>query len=142
MTDFQHLLDRIGHGQTIPMMQLMNQQIVALAEGAATVTALPEEQFDNAQGRTHGGFVATLIDTVMGFAVATKLPEGTGYGTIDLNVKFVRKIDVHTGLLTATATVEHAGRTMLTATARVVDAAGKLYAHGSGSFLVYPKQAP
>ena len=123
------------------MLKLMNQNVIALADGSATVTALPEQQFDNAQGRTHGGFVATLIDTVMGFAVATKLPEGTGFGTIDLNVKFVRKIDVHTGLLTATATVEHAGRTMLTATARVVDAAGKLYAHGSGSFMVYPKQA-
>jgi acyl-CoA thioesterase len=141
MTDFQYLLDRTEHGKSIPMVQLMNQHVLALADGTATVTALPEQKFDNAQGRTHGGFVATLIDTVMGYAVATKLPEGTGYGTIDLNVKFVRKIDVDTGLLTATATVLHAGRTMLTANARVVDAAGKLYAHGSGSFLVYPKQA-
>ncbi len=141
MTDFQHLLDRTGHGQNVHMLKLMNQHVIALAEGSATVTALPEQKFDNAQGRTHGGFVATLIDTVMGFAVATKLPEGTGFGTIDLNVKFVRKIDVNTGLLTATALVEHGGRTMLTATARVVDAAGKLYAHGSGSFMVYPKQS-
>lgn len=141
MTDFQHLLDRTGHGQAVPMLQLLNQRVITLADGSATVTALPEQKFDNAQGRTHGGFVATLIDTVMGYAVATKLPEASGFGTIDLNVKFVRKIDVNTGLLTATATVEHAGRTMLTATARVVDAAGKLYAHGSGSFMVYPKQA-
>ena len=139
--DYQHLLDRTEHGQKVHMLKLMNQNVIALADGSATVTALPEQQFDNAQGRTHGGYVATLIDTVMGFAVATKLPDGTGFGTIDLNVKFVRKIDVHTGLLTATATVEHGGRTMLTATARVVDAAGKLYAHGSGSFMVYPKQA-
>ena len=76
----------------------------------------------------------------MGCAVMTKVPEGLSYGTIDMNVKFVRKIDVATGLLTATATVVHAGRTMLTVEARVADAAGKLYAHGSGSFMVYPKQ--
>jgi acyl-CoA thioesterase len=34
----------------------------------------------------------------------------------------------------------HAGRTMFTAEAKVADKAGKLYAHGSGTFLVYPKQ--
>jgi acyl-coenzyme A thioesterase PaaI-like protein len=28
---------------------------------------------------------------------------------------------------------------MLTAEAKVTDAAGKLYAHGTGTFLVYPK---
>jgi acyl-CoA thioesterase len=35
-------------------------------------------------------------------------------------------------------TVLHAGRTMLTAEAKVTDLAGKLYAHGTGTFLVYP----
>jgi uncharacterized protein (TIGR00369 family) len=123
------------------MLALMNQSVVTRGEGTATVTALPASEFENSQGRMHGGFVATLIDTALGVAVMTKLPEGTGYGTIDLNVKFVGKIDVATGLLTATAEVVHAGRSMFTATAKVVDAKGKLYAHGSGSFLVYPKQA-
>jgi uncharacterized protein (TIGR00369 family) len=137
MTDSKTMLNR---RKDIPMLQLMNQTIVSLESGAATVTALPHSKFENSMARMHGGFVATLIDTVMGAAVLTKLPEGTGYGTIDLNVKFVRKIDVATGLLTATANVVHAGRTMLTATAQVVDASGNLYAHGSGSFLVYPKQ--
>jgi uncharacterized protein (TIGR00369 family) len=122
-----------------PMVALMNQRIVDLGNGTARVECLPDAKFENSMGRMHGGFVATLIDTVMGCAVHTKVPKGTGFGTIDLNVKFVRKIDVETGLLIATANVVHAGRTMLTVEARVADQAGKLYAHGSGSFLVYPK---
>jgi uncharacterized protein (TIGR00369 family) len=56
-----------------------------------------------------------------------------------LNVNYVRKIELETGELIATGTVLHAGRTMLTAEAKVTDAAGKLYAHGTGTFLVYPK---
>lgn len=140
MMDFQHIIDRAQRADHAPMLHLMNQKVLALAEGEATVTAMPDQKFENAMGRMHGGFVATLIDTVMGYAALTKLPAGTGYGTVDMNVKFVRKIDVGTGLLTACATVQHAGRTMLTVNAKVVDAAGKLYAHGSGSFLVYPKQ--
>jgi uncharacterized protein (TIGR00369 family) len=123
-----------------PMLALMNQKIVMVGDGTATVTAQPESKFENQMGRMHGGYVATLIDTVMGRAVMTKLPQDTGFGTIDLNVKFIRKIDVATGLLTATASVVHAGRTMFTVEARVADSHGKLYAHGSGTFLVYPKQ--
>ncbi len=124
----------------MPMMQLLNQKVVKLDNGHATIECLPEAKFENSMGRIHGGFVAALIDTAMGYAVATKVPEDTSFGTIDMNVKFVRKIDVDTGLLIATAQVVHVGRTMLTAEAKVADTAGKLYAHGSGSFLVYPKQ--
>jgi len=49
------------------------------------------------------------------------------------------KIDAATGRLTCTATVLHSGRTMFTADAKLVGEDGKLYAHGSGTFLVYPK---
>jgi acyl-CoA thioesterase len=123
-----------------PMMQLLQQKLVSLGDGEATVEAMPAAKYENSMGRMHGGFVAALIDTVMGCAIHTKVPKTTLFGTIDMNVKFVRKIDVDTGLLIATAKVVHAGRTMLTAEAKVADKSGKLYAHGSGSFLVYPKQ--
>jgi uncharacterized protein (TIGR00369 family) len=132
--------ERISRFGSAPMLQLMGLTITSVGDGVATVTALPDHKYDNQMVRMHGGYAATLIDTVMGCAVMSKLPEKTGYGTVDLNVKFVRKIDVDSGRLTATATVLHAGRSMLTAEAKVVDAEGKLCAHGSGTFLVYPKQ--
>ncbi len=68
----------------------------------------------------------------------TKLAAGVGYGTIELKVNYVRKIDASVGRLLCTGIVIHAGRTMFTAEAKVVDENGKLYAHGSGTFLVYP----
>ena len=52
---------------------------------------------------------------------------------------YVRKIVAEVGRLLCTGNVIHAGRTMLTAEAKVADTAGVLYAHGSGTFLVYPK---
>lgn len=127
-------------GDHAPMLGYLNQRVVLAQDGASHVEASPTEAFYNPMGRVHGGFVAALIDTALGVAVMTKLPKGTQYGTVDLNVKFVRKIEVATGVLHARGTVVHAGRTMLTAEARIEDAAGKLYAHGSGTFLVYPKQ--
>jgi acyl-CoA thioesterase len=123
-----------------PMMALLNQKVVNIGDGTSTVECVPEAKFENSMGRMHGGFIASLIDTAMGCAVSSKVPKDVSFGTIDMNVKFVRRVGLETGLLVATANVVHAGRSMLTVEAKVADKTGKLYAHGSGSFLVYPKQ--
>jgi acyl-CoA thioesterase len=120
------------------LTKLLGIEIIEAKEGRAVTTATPTEAVYNHQGRVHGGFAATLIDTAMGIAVHTRVSQGTGYGTIELKVNYVRKIDAASGLLTCIGTVLHAGRTMLTAEAKVTDASGKICAHGSGTFLVYP----
>ena len=122
-----------------PMAQIMGMKIVSVEAGVVKIEATPSERFYNPMMRVHGGFAATLIDSCMGSAVLSKLPAGTGVGTIVLNVNYVGKIDAATGVLTATGTVLHAGRTMLTAEAKLTDVKGKLLAHGTGTFLVYPK---
>jgi uncharacterized protein (TIGR00369 family) len=43
-------------------------------------------------GGVHGGFAATVLDSVTGCAVHTLLNAGVGYGTIDLNVKMIRTV--------------------------------------------------
>lgn len=133
----QHLKSLEGTS-FVPMMKHLNQVLETIGDGVAVVSSIPAPEFENAMARMHGGYVAALIDTALGCAVASKLPSHTRYGTIELSVKFVRKIDMQTGKLFAKAHVLHAGRTMLTAEAQVADAEGKLYAHGSGTFLVYP----
>jgi len=124
------------HGSA--MAETMNMRLVAVADGSATFEAVPTSKYYNPQNRVHGGYAATLIDSALGCAVQTKLPAKIGYGTIELKVNYVRKIDADVGRLLCTGTVIHAGRTMFTAEAKVVDDSGKLYAHGSGTFLVYP----
>lgn len=120
------------------MAETMDMRLIALGDGTATFEAVPGPRYYNPQMRVHGGYAATLIDSAMGCAVQTKLPPNTGYGTIELKVNYVRKIDAATGRLLCTGHVLHAGRTMFTADAKLTDEAGKLYAHGSGTFLVYP----
>ena len=121
------------------MAETMNMRLVAVADGSATFEAVPTPQYYNPQLRMHGGYCATLIDSAMGVAVQTKLPAATGYGTIEMKVNYVRKLTAEHGPLKCIGTVIHGGRTMFTAEARVIDRDGKLYAHGSGTFLVYPK---
>lgn len=133
-----YLRQRIDDWHGSPMAETMNMRLIAVAEGSASFEAFPSERFYNPQRRLHGGYAATLIDSALGCAVQTRLPAGVGYGTIELKVNYVRKIVAETGRLLCTGTVIHAGRTMFTAEAKVVDENGKLYAHGSGTFLVYP----
>jgi uncharacterized protein (TIGR00369 family) len=133
-----YLRQRIDDWHGSPMAETMNMRLIAVAEGSASFEAFPSERFYNPQKRLHGGYAATLIDSALGCAVQTRLAAGVGYGTIELKVNYVRKIVAETGRLLCTGTVIHAGRTMFTAEAKIVDENGKLYAHGSGTFLVYP----
>ena len=133
-----YLKQRINDWHGSAMAETMDMRLIAVADGSATFEGFPSPRFYNPQMRLHGGYAATLIDSATGCAVQTKLPAGMGYGTIELKVNYVRKIDAGTGRLLCTGTVIHAGRTMFTAEARIVDEQGKLYAHGSGTFLVYP----
>ncbi len=133
-----YLKSRIADWHGSAMAETMNMRLIAVDEGTATFEGIPSSRFYNPQMRVHGGYAATMIDSATGCAVQTRLAAGIGYGTIELKVNYVRKIVAETGRLLCTGTVIHAGRTMFTAEAKIVDEAGKLYAHGSGTFLVYP----
>lgn len=134
-----YLRERLKDWHGSAMAETMNMRLIAVDDGSATFEGIPSPKYYNPQMRLHGGYAATLIDSATGCAVQTKLPAGVGYGTIELKVNYVRKIDEHVGRLICTGTVIHAGRSMLTAEAKLTDEKGKLYAHGSGTFLVYPK---
>ena len=133
-----YLRQRIKDWHGSAMAETMNMRLIAVDDGTATFEAFPSPRYYNPQMRVHGGYAATLIDSATGCAVQTKLAAGVGYGTIELKVNYVRKMVAETGRLLCTGTVIHAGRTMLTAEAKITDEHGKLYAHGSGTFLVYP----
>ena len=139
LTGLEFLHKAMQSGNQSPMARLLNMRVVSAESGIAKIEGVPSEKFYNPMMRVHGGFIATLIDSALGCAVLTKMAAGIGVGTVNLNVQYVRKVEVSSGPLIATATVLHMGRTMLTAEAKVADSSGVLYAHGTGTFLVYPK---
>ena len=137
-TGIEFLQQMIRDGNSSAMATLLNMKLIEVSDGKAVFEAFPSAKFYNPQMRVHGGFMATLLDSALGCAVQTKLARGVGYGTIELKVNYVRKVIAETGRLVCTATVLHAGRTMLTSEGKVAGPDGKLYAHGSGTFLVFP----
>jgi uncharacterized protein (TIGR00369 family) len=139
MSGLEYLRHAIAQEENYPFGEMMKMRVTAAEDGAVTLEAEPSYQFYNPMMRVHGGYLATLVDSSMGSAVLSKLPAGTGAGTVTLAINYVKKVEVETGTLFARAVVLHAGRSMLTAETKITDAHGKLYVHGSGTFLIYQK---
>ena len=73
----------------------------------------------------------------MGCAVHTALKPGFGYTTLELKVNFIRAMKADTGQVRAEGKVIHVGGQTATAEGRLVDAQGRLLAHGTTTCLVF-----
>jgi uncharacterized protein (TIGR00369 family) len=119
-----------------PIAQLLNFELLSLTEGHAVFTVVPAEYHYNPIGVVHGGLAATLLDSAMGCAVHSMLPAGAGYTTLELKVNFIRAMTAETGRVRAEAKIVHLGGRTATAEGRIVDEAGKLYAHATTTCLI------
>jgi uncharacterized protein (TIGR00369 family) len=126
-----------------PIATLIGFQVVEVEEGRVVFELVPGEHQYNPLGSVHGGVASTLLDSAASCAVYTTLPAGTGYTTSQLNVHFVRPITKDTGVLTCEGNIIHAGGRMATAEARMTDAGGRIYAHGTATcLLIRSRQSP
>jgi uncharacterized protein (TIGR00369 family) len=99
---------------------------------------LPGEEHYNPIGSMHGGVYATLLDSAAGCAVQSTLPQGTGYTSVDLAVKFLRPVTVDTGRVRAVGTVLNGGRRTALAEARLLDDEDRLLAHATSTCMIFP----
>jgi uncharacterized protein (TIGR00369 family) len=124
-----------------PICGTMGFRLVEAAEGRAAFEGLPEARHYNPIGSVHGGFAATLLDSALGCAVHSTLKKGEAYTTLELKVNLVRALTQDTGPVRAEGHIIHRGRTMATADATLKDSAGKLYAHGTTTCMIFPAKA-
>ena len=119
------------------IMQTLDYSLLEVDKGRAVFQGVPQLMHYNPLGSVHGGWYATLLDSALGCAVHTTLDVGQGYTTAELGIHIVRAASHTSGPLRAIGHVVHVGRQLATAEARIVDADGKLYAHGSTTCLVF-----
>ena len=125
-----------GEAPPPPIAQLLGMDIEEVGDGYATFTLEPDERMLNPIGTIHGGIAATLLDSAMGCAVHTTLPPGAAYTTAQLNLHYLRAMQPGMGRVRAIGTVLHRGRTQSTAEAKLLDARGRLLAHGTTTCLI------
>jgi uncharacterized protein (TIGR00369 family) len=106
--------------------------------GRIVFAGKPERRHYNPIGSVHGGFAATLLDSAMSCAVHSHLKKGNGYTTVEFKVNFVRALTETTGTVYCEGKSISVGSRIGTAEGRITDAAGKLYAHGTTTCLIFP----
>ncbi|HET6953971.1 MAG TPA: PaaI family thioesterase [Acidimicrobiales bacterium] len=92
------------------------------------------EQHLNPNGVVHGAVLFALVDTAMGKAVMSTLPEGRFCASVDVQLRFVRPASE--GELVADVEVLRQGRQVVHLDARVHDGADRLIATAAGTFAV------
>lgn len=115
--------------ETIPM------QPYDVSEGTICFKVKANHHHLNPLGGVHGGFAATVLDSVTGCAVHSMLGAGAGYGTIDLNIKMCRPIPQDQQLL-AIGKVINISKNLGISEGRIVDENGKLYAHATATCMI------
>jgi uncharacterized protein (TIGR00369 family) len=105
--------------------------------GLVVMHSIPGIRHYNPIGSVHGGYAATLLDSVMGLAVHSMLPPGTGYTTLEFKVSFIKGMTKDTGTVRSEGRVLNVGRRAATAEARITDSKNRLLAHATTTCLVF-----
>lgn len=125
-----------------PIMQALGIDGFEVEEGHATFLLTPREYHYNPLGSVHGGVIATLLDSAAGCSVHSVLPAGRGYTSLDLSVKYLRPVTIHSGQLRCVGGVLSQGRSTALGEARLFDGAGRLTAHATSTCMLFDLPAP
>lgn len=110
--------------ETVPMI------MHSIEKGSVTFLVKADERHLNPLGGVHGGFAATVLDSVTGCAIHSVLDAGVAYGTIDINIKMMRPVPMHEELQ-AHGRVLNISRNLGVSEGDLRDSNGKLYAHAT-----------
>jgi len=132
-------LQRIWDGAlpSVPIGETLDFVPVEGEPGRIVFQGTPGPKHYNPLGSVHGGYFCTLLDSAVGCAVHSMLPQGVGYTTLELKVNLIRALTARTGPVRAEGKVIQVGSQVGIAEGRIVDADGKLYAHATTTCLVF-----
>lgn len=122
----------------IPMPSMATTIPMSASEvelGHVTFIVKADDHHLNPMGSVHGGFAATVLDSVTGCAVFSMLEAGLSYTTIDLNVKMCRPVPLNTKLK-AVAKIINISKNLGISEGKIIDEDGKLYAHATATCMI------
>ena len=103
-------------------------------DGTGTASLDLDERHHNPNAVAHGSVAFALMDTAMGVAAVSVIPDDHICATIEMHTRFHRAA-TH-GTLTAAAKVLTAGSRVIQLECKTTDADGRLVASSTGSFAV------
>jgi acyl-CoA thioesterase len=114
--------------QRFPVFRFLGMRLDSIEADRAIVSLEHRVELTQPMGALHGGFIATLIDTAVGWAMASTLKQGFTVLTVGLDVKFFKP--VMAGRVTAEARIRRKGRQILHGEVTVSGPRGEAVAAG------------
>jgi uncharacterized protein (TIGR00369 family) len=119
-----------------PFNAYLGSEVVRRDNGAAEVVLELAPHHLNRRGVAHGGVVSSLLDSALGAAVISSIPEEWWCATTSLATQFLD--GVGKGTLTATGHVTRRGRSTAFASGEVRAADGRIIAVANGTWHLWP----
>jgi uncharacterized protein (TIGR00369 family) len=116
--------------------EVLGCSLVTIEAGRAVFEADPDDRYCNPLGVVAGGYANALLDLALGFAVHSTLTRGATCPTLTQSTAFHRVLKPGAGPVRCIASVVSAGRRIATAEAHLTDAAERLCASASATFLL------
>jgi len=117
----------------VPFAKLLGIEVESAEPGHAVLSMKLRDEHMRNDAIAHGGVIATPIDSSMAIAIMAMLEEGERTVTVDLTIHYLRA--VKEGSARASARVVRAGRRVITVSAELFDADGKLAATAISTYL-------
>ena len=130
----QSIID--GRLPQAPISKLLSFWITEVGDGVAVFEGDTGPHLLNPMGTVHGGWALTLIDSAAGCAAHSVLPTGSSYATVETKANFSKAITQLTGRVRAEAQVVSQGRQIISTSAQVTAADGRVLAHGTSTIIV------
>lgn len=123
------------------MVKTLDLHPVSAEDGFVVFEGSPTQSVYNPLGAVHGGYAASLLDTVMGCAVHTCTKAGQGYTTLELKIAYHRALTEASGPVRAEGRVVSFGKRAAFAEGKLLDKNGRLCATATTTCLLFSPAA-
>lgn len=114
----------------MPALRNMNISLKQIAPGSVVFEMYVAPGYSNTIGTAHGGLIASLADTAMGYS---GISQDLMLVTLEMNLNYFATVKVGE-TVTAEAEVIYAGRKTVVAEARIYDSGRRLVAKSRGTY--------
>ncbi len=115
-------------------MQDMGIVAREVIDGETTLELDLNEGHMSRADRAHGGVLFTMLDSALGRAVLSHLPEGRGCATVEIKINYFRP--VQRGRITAHGRMKELTKSLAYAEGEILNEDGKVLARASGTFFL------
>ncbi len=135
MSDVENIL-----GQS-PFMEQLGLELIRRGDGIAETALRVQGRHLRSRGIMHGGVAASLLDSTMGLAAASRAPHGYFTVTVQLSINYTRPAWLDEDLKIV-ANIEHAGQQTAVARGEIKTSDGMLVALGTATFMFVRDPSP